>query len=325
MIKLPPLTGLRAFAVAGHRLNFSKAASDLGVTPAAISHQIKGLEASLGAPLFRRQGRQVELTAAGAQLLPGVRDGFDRLVDAVESTKALEQTGILNASVAPSFVSKWLVPRLERFNRLHPDIDVRISASLELSAFPNGGFDIGIRFGFGQYSDLRVDKIFDEAAVPMCSPSLFVGPHPLRTPDDLRHHVLLHDDSLLKLGDTLPDWRMWLKAAGYEKVDPTHGLHFSSSDHAIAAAIAGTGVALSRVSLVADDVKAGRLVIPFDLDIPMIPAYYVVSSRSTAMRPDIRAFREWLLAEAEDERESRVALIGSAVLPGAEMSPSDGL
>ena len=325
MLRLPPLNGLRAFAVAGQRLNFSKAAADLGVTPAAISHQIKGLEEFLGTPLFRREARQVQLTTAGERLLPGVRDGFDRLVEAVDRLRLSEDAGVLNASVAPSFVSKWLVPRLERFNRQHPDIDVRISASLELSEFPNDGFDIGIRFGFGRYPNLRVDKIFDEAAVPMCSPSLFEGEHALRTPDDLRFHVLLHDDSLLKLGDTLPDWQMWLKAAGYTHIDASHGPHFSSSDHAIDAAIAGAGVALSRIALVTEDVEAGRLVLPFALDIPLVPAYYIVAPQDTAESPRIKAFREWLLAEAEDEREGRADVLSKALLVASHPESSDGL
>ena len=325
MYKLPPLNGLRTFAVAGRQLSFSKAASELGVTPAAVSHQVKGLEAFLGTQLFVRQGREVRLTATGKQLLPGICDGFDRLIEAIDETLAQEDSGVLNASVTPSFAAKWLVPRLERFYRLRPDIDVRISASMELANIPNDGFDIGVRFGFGKYPGLRVDKIFDEAAVPMCSPRLFDGPHPLRTPEDLRHHVLLHDDSLLKIGDTLPDWQMWLKAAGYGHIESGRGLHFSYSDHAIDAAIAGTGVALSRVSLVTSDVESGRLVLPFALDLPLVPAYYIVASKSLAESSHIKAFREWVLTEAEEEREGRARVLSGAHSLSQSETASDGL
>ncbi len=309
MKRLPPLNSLRAFAATGQHLSFSKAAAELGVTPAAISHQVKSLEEFLGASLFERKGRVVSLTAGGEKLLPGVRDGFESLVKAVAAMRWSGDSDILNASVAPSFAAKWLVPRLERFYRSHPDIDVRISASFDLADVPNDGFDIGIRFGFGRYPGLRVDKIFDEAAAPMCHPRLLAGTHSIRTPDDLCHHVLLHDDSLLKLGNTLPDWRMWLKAAGYDHIDASHGLRFSSSDHAIDAAIAGTGIALSRVALVADDVAAGRLILPFALDIPLVPAYYMVTADDHAASPRVNAFREWLITEAEEERERRAKVL----------------
>ena len=214
---------------------------------------------------------------------------------------------------------------MERFYRLRPDIDVRISASMELADIPSDGLDIRIRFGFGRYPGLQVDKIFDEAVVPMCSPRLFEGEHPLRTPDDLRHHVLLHDDTLIKLGDTLPDWKMWLKAAGYYHIDSSHGLRFSYSDHAIDAAIAGTGVALSRISLVTNDVESGRLVLPFALDLPLVPAYYIVAAINRAESLRIKAFRDWVLSEAEDEREACARVLNRALSLNQDSNVSNSL
>ncbi len=295
--RLPPLNALRAFEAAGRHLSITKAAEELHVTPSAVSHQVKALEDYLGVQLFRRFNRSLLLTDAGQLCLPGVGDGFDLLVASMARLESRDRSGVLTVSVVPSLASKWLVPRLERFTEHFPDIDVRISASMELVDFHRDQVDIALRFGLGNYPDLLVDKLFGECAVPLCSPTLMAGKHPLRTPEDLRHHALLHDDSI-SFDPTAPDWRAWLKAAGVGDVDASRGSHFSNAELALQSAIEDAGVVLGRYSLAANDLASGRLVMPFELSLPMTPAYYVVLPEATAKRPKVAAFRDWLLKES---------------------------
>ncbi len=294
---LPPLNPLRAFEAAGRHLSLTKAARELHVTPAAVSHQVKGLEEYLGMKLFRRVGNSLLLTDAGQACLPGLVEGFDRLSDAVDRLKEHDARGPLDVSVAPAFASKWLIPRLERFYSAHPDIDVRISASLEVVDLDREGFDAAIRLGRGSYPGLEVHEIFAESVVPMCTPGLIEGPHPLRHPSDLRNHVLLHDDSL-RFERAAPDWAMWLKAAGAKQVDASRGPHFSHPDHAMQAAMDGAGVVLGWRTLATADLAAGRLAIPFDVALPMQLGFFFVCSHVGSERPKIVAFRDWLLGES---------------------------
>ncbi len=295
--KLPPLNALRAFEAAARHLSVSRAAEELNVTPAAVSHQVKALEDHLGVPLFRRLNRAVMLTDAGQLFLPGLRDGFDRLADAVDRARAECETGTLKLSVGPSFAARWLVPRLERFRAGHPDIDVRIDATDRLVDLARGEADLAIRYGPGGYPGLRVDQLLTEEVFPVCDPRLCEGASPLRQPDDLRHHTLLHVH--WDTGDeTWPDWRMWLLAAGVEGVAVTRGPRFSMESLAAQAAVAGHGVALLSSAIVADDLAAGRLCKPFTLSLPMSFAYYVVSTEAAVEQPKVAAFRDWVLAEA---------------------------
>lgn len=294
--RLPPLNALRAFEAAARHMSISRAAAELHVTPAAVSHQIKALEDHLGLPLFRRFNRGLALTEEGAVLTPGLRDGFDRLVAAVQRLDECRSGGALVVSVAPSFAAKWLVPRLERFTRGHPDIDVRISATMELADLRRDPVDVAIRFGWGDYPGLDVHKLTAETTTPMCSPDLVTGSNPLLVPADLRRHVLIHDDSMA-FDPTAPDWRMWLKAAGVQGIDVARGQHFSSGDHAIQAAVAGAGVVLGRQSLAGDDLAAGRLVMPFELCLPVRPAYYLLLPPAARRPARVAAFRDWVLAE----------------------------
>jgi LysR family glycine cleavage system transcriptional activator len=294
---LPPLNPLRAFEAAGRHLSLTRAARELHVTPAAVSHQVRGLEEYLGVKLFRRVGNALLLTDAGQACLPGLSEGFDRLAEATLRLEERDARGPLHVSVAPAFASKWLIPRLERFDSAHPDIDVRISASLDLVDFDRGGFDAAIRLGRGAYPGLQVHELFAESVVPMCAPNLSEGSHPLRKPADLRHHVLLHDDSLL-FDRAAPDWPMWLKAAGIKTVDASRGPHFSHPDHAMQAAMDGAGVVLGWRTLAAADLAAGRMVIPFDLTLPMALAFLFVYPQVAGTRPKIVAFRDWLIDES---------------------------
>jgi len=298
--RLPPLNALRAFEAAARHLSFSKAAEELHVTPAAISHQVKALEGHLGVELFRRLNRALLLTEAGQACLPGLREGFDHLARAVDAVQAWDTRRPLTVSTAPSFGAKWLVPRLERFRQANPGIEVRVDASPELIDFAREDVDVAVRYGTGDYPGLHVERLLVEEVYPVCSPRLLEGSRPLRVPDDLRHHTLLHVD-WQQQPEAWPDWSMWLRAAGVAGVDPTKGPHFSMSTMAAQAAIEGHGVALGSSVLLRDDLAAGRLVKPFELRFPVDFAYYLVYPESHGERPKVIAFREWLLAEVGAE------------------------
>jgi LysR family glycine cleavage system transcriptional activator len=299
--RLPPLNALRAFEASARHLSFPKAADELAVTPAAVSHQVKALEDLLGVTLFRRTKRALLLTDEAQAVLPGIRDGFERLLAAVEQLGAVGKTGVLTVSLAPSFAVKWLLPRLDRFQAAHPEIDVRVAASMELVDFSVGDVDIAIRDGAGAYHDLIVERLVSDTVYPVCSPDLLKGPHALTSPDRLRHHVLLHDDSPDE-DETCPNWQMWLKAAGVAGIDAARGPRFNQSSLVLEAAILGRGVALAKSTLADADVAAGRLVRPFDVSVPVNFAYYVVYPETKAALPKVRLFHDWLRREAEADR-----------------------
>lgn len=307
MRRLPPLNALRAFEASARHLSFTRAADELGVTPAAISHQVRQLEDWFGVPLFRRLNRSVRLTDAGQACLPPLTEGFDLLARAAAAVGAADDGGLLTVSVAPSFAGKWLVPRIEGFSARHPDVDVRISASMALVDFRTDDVDVGIRFGNGNYPDLRVDKLFAESVAPLCGPAVLADGQPLETPGDLSRHTLLHDDSAYAIGPT-PDWRMWLRVAGVEDlVDWRRGPRFTQAEHALQAAIDGMGVVLGRTSLAAADLAAGRLVQPFALTLPTDFGYFLVAPETTAGRPKVAAFRDWIVEETRRDVASYAA------------------
>lgn len=297
MRRLPPLNALRAFEAAARHLSFTRAAEELNVTQAAISHQVKALEERLGAPLFRRFNRALMLTDEGQTLFPTVRDALDTLADAADRLSARNTSGPLTVSTLPSFAVKWLVPRISRFQDRHPDIDLRIAASEKLVDFARDGIDVGVRFGAGRWSGLRSDLLTEEEVTPMCSPAL--APR-LNRPIDLSHVTLLHEETMPLSG--FPDWAAWLAAAGVKEVDPSHGPRFSHTHLVLQAAIDGRGVALGQVVLAADDLATGRLVAPFPLTLPTGYAHYVVCPPVAADRPKIKVFREWVIEEMAHRR-----------------------
>ena len=290
---LPPLTTLRSCEAAARFASFSKAAGELNVTHGAVSRAIRQLEDHLGLKLFVRRTRQVVLTPIGATYAAGVRDALQRLSSATQALARDEAKGDLNVSTLDSFAAKWLVPRLFRFRRAHPQIDVRLETSQREANFETDGVDISVRFGFGKYPGLASSLLMEEEVFPVCRPHFLDGVHPLRRPSDLRHHTLIHDDYAVS-------WDMWLKFAGVEGVDPNRGPVFLSSDLAIQAAIQGEGIVLARSALVEDDLLAGRLVKPFELSLPGVMSYYVVCPHRSLEREKVRAFRDWLLVECAD-------------------------
>jgi LysR family glycine cleavage system transcriptional activator len=311
--RLPPLHALRAFEAAARHLSFKKAAEELHVTPAAVSQQIKALEAHLGVALFRRLTRALELTDAGQAMLPKLQEGFDSLAAAVERTRRHAGGGVLSVCAPPSFAARWLMPRLQVFTTAHADIELRLATSQamidnkdaagaggEPAGLREDGHALEIRFGRGRYGRLHTERLFGVAFVAVCSPRLRAGKRPLVRPEDLRHHVLIHDDTIPDL-DERPTWAEWLRKAGVTTVDAGAGPHFSNSGLAIEAAIDGLGVALAPRPLVSADVAEGRLVLPFDIAVPSRYAYWLVCPQTALARPAAQSFREWLLAEAAKE------------------------
>ena len=295
--RLPPLNALRAFEAAARHLSFAKAAAELHVTPSAISHQIKTLEEHLGLQLFRRRNKLILLTDEGQALLPGLRLGFEQLTDAVARARACNMHRVLTISAAPSFAGKWLVPRLDRFRQIQPDIDVRVDANVGLVDFSRADVDVGIRYGLGHYPGLYVDCLMSDEIVPVCSPRLLRGKHRLLEPDDLRHHTLLHIDDIT-ITSGWPDWTMWCNSAGIKEINTYRGPRFSQASLAIQAAQEGHGVMLSSCVLVADDLVAGRLVKLFSSSYPVDFCYYLVCPESHLNNPKVAAFCNWLREEA---------------------------
>ena len=289
--RIPPLTALRAFEAAGRYLSFTKAADELHVTQAAVSHQVKSLEEHLGLRLFRRLNRTLLLTDAGQLYLPPLTDAFECIDRATHRLRRQLDRARLTVSVLPSFAAGWLVPRLGRFRQRCPDVDLRIDPTAALTDFRRGDVDLGIRYGRGRYPGLRADWLMREEFYPVCSPRLLEGTVPLRDPADLVHHTLLHDEATV-------DWRTWLLAAGVEGVDAERGITVTDSSMLLRAAIAGQGVALARSVLADDEIASGRLVRPFDVDVPAEFAYYLAYPEESAGRTDVAAFREWILEEA---------------------------
>lgn len=293
--RLPTLNGLRTFEAAARHLSFTRAAAELNVTQAAVSHQIRVLEDQLGLKLFVRRNRRLALTEAGRRYLPAVSAAFASLHEATLQLAREERAGTLTVSTLASFATKWLVPRLGAFQARHPDIDVRIATGTDLVDFASGDIDMAIRYGRGDWPGVKAERLVTEDVFPVCAPSLLEGGRPLAVPADLANHTLLHVTAYPE------DWRVWLTAAGVDNVDPTHGIFFDLALTAIQAATEGLGVALGRDPLVAADLSAGRLIAPFEFTLPSESAYYVVAPAERWQAPKIAAFREWLRAIAARE------------------------
>lgn len=292
--RLPSLNALKAFEAAARHESFTKAADELNVTQGAVSHQVKGLETELGLRLFNRERQRLVITEAGRSYLEVVRDAFDRLAVGTNRLLQLQTSGALTVTTSPNFATKWLVHRLGRFVEAHPDIDLRVSASLQHVDFAREDIDLAIRHGDGQWPGLSVTRLCAEQLFPICSPKFMRGRGALRTPADLGRHSLLHVNDRR-------DWSSWLQAAGVAVAGVERGPIFNQASMAIDAAIDGQGIALARTALAAWDLRAGRLVRPFALALNAPYAYWIVCPQPTAQLPKIKTFRDWLLAEATED------------------------
>lgn len=297
-----PLNALRSFEAAARCGSFQAAAAQLFVTPAAISHQVKHLEAYLGVTLFHRLHRSVELTVEGATLAASLGELFSLLDLALDRTIA-PAAADLRVSTMESFAAKWLAPRLHRFHIDHPELKVRIETGNEHTDFVRDGIDVAIRYGPGGYTGVVAERLMDAPVLPVCAPTLVDDAlRPLSTPEDLSRHTLLHDESAAGRRG-VPDWRTWLEATGATQVDADRGPVFPSIYLAQEAAVAGHGVALGVAPLVEEDLQRGRLIKPFDHSLDNAYAFWIVRRRPAAANPAIDAFCRWLWQEAGQRSE----------------------
>ena len=292
---LPPLTALRAFDAAARHMSFARAAEELNVTPAALSFQIKSLEAHLGAQVFRRLNRAVELTAEGRALKAGVGDAFELLDSAWRAARRQSQSEVLTVTAGPAFTAKWLAPRLYQFAEAHPGIDLRFSASLRLADFDRDEIDVAIRFGYQRDGGLFSEKLMEEWIAPVMTPDLA---RRYRTPASLLSAPLIFDDSIAFL-DPPVDWEAWFRANGLS-ARALHGSRFSQADHAIDAALGGGGVVLARSTLAARALLDGQLVAPYDIAISTQAHFRFVCPKGHETRHHVAAFRSWLTAQIEE-------------------------
>jgi LysR family transcriptional regulator, glycine cleavage system transcriptional activator len=305
--RLPPLNALVVFEAAARHLSFTRASEELHVTQAAVSHQIKAIEDYLGLALFHRLGRGqgLILTDAGRNYLPRVSAALESIRLATDVLAQVRRKRVLNLIALDSFGAMWLLPRLSRFTRQHPDVDVRITAAdVESDGLSRNLADIEIRYGMGNWPQFEVTRFLTESIFPVCSPALMNGPQPLREPQDLRHHTLLHDVMTTS-------WRDWLTAAGVVGVDAERGPGFNHSNLVIQAVQMGEGVALGRGALVVDALKSGSLVKPFALSLPSPYAYFIVTTKAGAADPLVEACRDWLVTEGQATQRDLDVIVGS--------------
>jgi LysR family glycine cleavage system transcriptional activator len=300
--KLVHLNALRAFEAAARHLSFVAAADELNVTPSAISQQIRALEEYLNVPLFVRSKVGITLTSQAQAAYPDIRDGLQRLAQALGALRGSGEDRLVTMTAPPSFAGKWLLPRIDRFREKYPEFDIRLDTSDRLVDFAAEGIDLGVRYGLGGYVGLLTDKLFDEEVLPVCSPTL-LPVNQSASAEWLGTMTLIHDTTS-DFDPTFPTWRSWLLARGMTQIDHSRGLRMNSSVLAIQAAIDAQGVALARSVIVNGDLTAGRLIKPFESIERTSCAYYIVYPREALGTRKVRVLREWLLEEASDSRRS---------------------
>jgi len=295
MRRLPPLAALRAFEAAARHLSFKRAADELAVTPTAVSHQVRLLEDTLGQRLFERRTRRVVLTSAGAMLYAPLRNSFESMSEAVERARAIKTPDVVTLTATMAFTSKWLVPRVVAFRTRFPDINLRLLASDDVLDLRAGGADIAVRYGGGTYPGCWSQLLFQGAFAPVCSPRLNIC-----GPADLERHTLIHSE-WRHVDERTPVWPRWYAEAGIPYRRSGNEIVFSDETHAIQAAVAGQGIALVSLALVADEFKTGALVLPFG---PALEGhgFHVVIAESRIDDGNVVAVREWLASEAETFR-----------------------
>jgi LysR family glycine cleavage system transcriptional activator len=292
--RLPPLTALRAFDAAARHMSFAQAASELSVTPAALSFQIKSLEQHLGAPLFRRLNRAVELTEAGSALSHGAAEGFQTLATAWRAAQRTQDTQTLTVTAGPAFTAKWLAPRLYDFAQAHPDIELRFAASLARMDLMRDNVDVAIRFSSTPTPDLYSLPLADEWVMPVMTPAV-AAQYP--TVESLHNAPIIFDDSINFISPPI-GWSQWFDAMG-APFTPTNGLRFSQADHAMDAALAGVGIVLGRRALVVKDLAEGRLVAPFPTALATNARFSFLCIKGMENRPQIAMFCNWMLEEIQ--------------------------
>jgi LysR family glycine cleavage system transcriptional activator len=289
--RLPPLNALRAFEAAARHESFTRAAEELCVTQGAVSHQVKALEAELAIKLFNRERQRLVITGAGRDYLTVVRDAFDRIAVGTERLIQRQGSGVLTVSTSPDFAAKWLVHRLGRFAEAHPEIDLRVSATMHHVDFAREDVDLAVRHGDGNWPGHDVVRLSPEQLFAVCSPKLLAGRPRLARPSDVLKFPLLHLDDRKA-------WSKWLEVTGVVHAEPSLGPVLNRASMVLDAAVDGQGIALARTTLAAWDLISGRLVRPFTDTMPLSKTYWIVCPKATSKLPKIAIFRDWLLGEA---------------------------
>jgi DNA-binding transcriptional LysR family regulator len=287
-----PLNGLKAFEAAARHLSFTRAADELHVTQAAVSHQVKTLEMRLGVKLFRRLPKSLRLTDEGQALLPELRDAFERMARAIDRVTSAQSAAALSVSTLTTFALTWLIGRLPRFQARHPEFEVRLNTTGRMVDFAREDVDIAVRYGDGNWPSLHIEKMFEDELTPLCGRAYRDR---LRTPADLRDVPLL--DASPPEPASVGEWGTWFKAAGVAQLPNTRAATFDSTKIAMQGAIDGLGIAIGSPYLFAEDIAAGRLFQPFPLTVRNGKSYWLVCAEGTASRPKIKAFRDWIFSE----------------------------
>jgi LysR family glycine cleavage system transcriptional activator len=303
---LPPLDQLEAFEASARHLSFTKAADELALTQSAVSRQIAALEGHYGLALFRRMHRALLLTDDGQTLFGAVSEVLGHLHQISGQLKRDRRAKTVVMTTTPGFAGLWLIPRLGGFTTARPDVDVRISAVYKLINLNRDGFDLAVRYQAEADAGADAELLFGEVVMPVCSPRLLRDKaRPLKTPEDLSRHVLLHLDS--GPGADMQDWPIWLRAMKLEGLKPASVLHFSQFDQLINAAVNGQGVALGRSPLLRQLLRERKLVAPFKKTVVSPRSYYIVESASAARKPEVQEFVGWLREEARQTSSEDVA------------------
>jgi LysR family glycine cleavage system transcriptional activator len=297
MPRIPSLDALRIFVVAARHMSFTEAANELNLTQSAVSHRIRGLEEELGLSLFKRLTRRLELTPQGRALAHRVEQAIGEIDRSVVELSRSDDTGPLKVTMLPSVASHWLLPRLARIRSRHPGVDIQVIADPRPLDLRAEGIDLAIRFGRAPNSNYAATRLMGDRVVPVCTPELLAQHGPVRTIDQLLALPLLHDSATTGDGSD-SDWRAWLDYFGRPDISCNTGQHFSEAGMLINAAMLGLGVALARVSLVADQIASGVLVCPLQLAAPTAYTYYLLALPDVVDKPKIAMFRKQLVTEA---------------------------
>lgn len=292
MDRTAPFTALRAFEAAARHLSFAAAADELNVTPAALSFQIRSLEEHLGAPVFHRRNRAVDLTEIGKALYPGIAEGLTTLTRSWGAARRRITASSLTITAGPAFTAKWLAPRLFTFAQANPDLELRFAATLRMLDFTRDEIDVAIRFGPNETAGQFNEVIIREWATPMMHPNLA---QKVKVPEDLLNLPLIHDDSLAFLKDAA-GWQAWFNAMGMEP-PADHGPRFSQADHAVDLALSGGGVVLGRGSIAERSLTEGRLIAPFTQTIRIPSEYRLTCPTGLETTPAVQRLRDWISAE----------------------------
>lgn len=293
MRRLPPLNALKMFEASARNLSFSGASEELFVTPSAVSHQVKTLENFLGVELFHRSNRKVTLTPQGEQYLTSVKHAFDEIEMATQRLSVTQGASVVQISVAPNFLIRWLMPRMSRFRALFPDVELQINASMGLLDFNRTSTDMAVYYGNGEWDDIEVEFLRKVMLVPVCGPGLLQTGPPLEKPSDLANHTLIY------VSKRTWEWDNWLKKAGVEFITPKGSMQLSSSQLTTAAAQENLGVALADQTLISREIESGKLVVPFDIPLDTKKAFYLVYRKHRPLTKGMEAFRNWLMDELQ--------------------------